>query len=134
MLEETLENKNKTTVLEAFHTLFNRRDYAAAEKFWAPDYIQHASHLRQGRQGLFEEVRNLPPEFRWEAGVIMAEGDLVMVHGRYSGRGVATNWIAVDILRVKDGVFVEHWDVLQDEVSEAESKSGLPMFGTAFSY
>ena len=55
----------------------------------------------------------------------MAEGDLVMVHGRYSGRGVPTNWIAVDILRVKDGVFVEHWDVLQDEVSEAASKSGL---------
>jgi predicted SnoaL-like aldol condensation-catalyzing enzyme len=56
-----------------------------------------------------------------------------MVHGRYSGRGVPTNWIAVDIPRVKDGLFVEHWDVLQDEVSEAASKSGLPMFGTDFS-
>ena len=42
------------------------------------------------------------------------------------------NWIAADILRIKDGLLVEHWDVLQDEVSKADSKSGLPMFGTEF--
>jgi predicted SnoaL-like aldol condensation-catalyzing enzyme len=132
-MEKTVPEQNKATVLEAFDTLFNRRDYAAAEKFWSPHYIQHSAYITPGREGLFDLVKSLPPEFRWEAGVIMAEGDLVMVHGRYSGRGVPTHWIAVDILRVKDGVFVEHWDVLQDEVSAAESKSGLPMFGPAFS-
>jgi predicted SnoaL-like aldol condensation-catalyzing enzyme len=79
-------------------------------------------------------ARTFPPEFRWESGVIMAEGELVMIHRRYSGREIPTNLIAVDILTVKDGVFVEHWDVLQDEVSKADSKSGLPMFGTKFSY
>ena len=42
------------------------------------------------------------------------------------------NWIGVDIVRIADGVFVEHWDVLQDEVTRAESKSGLPMFGEKF--
>jgi predicted SnoaL-like aldol condensation-catalyzing enzyme len=132
-MEKTLQEQNKATVLEAFDTLFNRRDYVAAEKFWSPHYMQHSAHIGPGREGLFDLVKSLPPEFRWEPSVIMAEGDLVMVHGRYSGRGVPTNWIAVDILRVKDGVFVEHWDVLQDEVSAAESKSGLPMFGPAFS-
>ena len=132
-MTDTIASKNRALVLKAFDTLFNKRDYAAAEKFWSPHYIQHSAHIAPGRDGLFALIKSLPPEFRWEPGVIMAEGDLVMVHGRYSGRGVPTNWIAVDILRVKDGVFVEHWDVLQDEVSEAASKSGLPMFGTAFS-
>ena len=42
------------------------------------------------------------------------------------------NWIAADVVRVTDGVLAEHWDDLQDEATEAESQSGLPMFGTKF--
>ena len=57
----------------------------------------------------------------------------MIVHGRFSGHGRPKSWIAADILRIVDGVLVEHWDVLQDEASRAESKSGLPMFGTEFS-
>ncbi len=41
-----IESKNKSLVLEAFDTLFNKRDYAAAERFWSPDYIQHSAHIR----------------------------------------------------------------------------------------
>jgi len=55
-----------------------------------------------------------------------------MVHGRYSGRGQPVNWIIVDILRVEDGMLVEHWDVIQDEATQEQSKSGLPMFGDKF--
>jgi len=63
----------------------------------------------------------------------MVEGDFVIVHGRYSNTGLPVNWIVADILRIKDGILVEHWDVIQDEASKAESKSGLPMFGRDFS-
>jgi len=63
----------------------------------------------------------------------MAEGDFVIVHGRYSNTGLPTNWIVADILRIKHGILVEHWDVIQNEASKAESKSGLPMFGRDFS-
>jgi len=62
----------------------------------------------------------------------MAEGEFVIVHGRFSGLGQPANWIAADILRIDDGVMVEHWDVIQDEASRQQSKSGLPMFGDAF--
>ena len=62
----------------------------------------------------------------------MAEGEFVIVHGRFSGHGPPKNWIAADIVRIGDGVLVEHWDVLQDEATKAESKSGLPMFGDRF--
>ena len=129
---KTTPEQNKKLVLEAFDTLFNKRDYAAAEKFWSPDYIQHSAHLEPGPAALFNLVRSFPPGFRWEHDVIMAEGDLVMLHSRYSGSGAPKNLIAADVLRVNDGVFVEHWDVLQDEATKQESKSGLPMFGTSF--
>ena len=132
MTTDTTEAANKALVLEAFDTLFNQRDYAAAERFWSPDYIQHSAHIEPGRDGLFNLIRTLPPTLRYEPGVIVADGDYVIVHGRFSGNGRPVAWIAADILRIEDGVLAEHWDVLQDEATEAESKSGLPMFGTRF--
>ncbi len=124
--------QNKKLVFKAFDTLFNKRDYATAEKFWSPNYVQHSAVVPAGRDGLFNLVKNAPREFRWEYGVIMAENDMVMVHSRYSGRGTPNNLIGVDILKIKDGVFEEHWDVLQDEVTKEQSNSGMPMFGTSF--
>ena len=64
--------------------------------------------------------------------MILAKGDYVIVHGRFSNIGLPVNWIAADIVRLKDGTLVEHWDVIQDEATEQQSKSGNPMFGTLF--
>jgi predicted SnoaL-like aldol condensation-catalyzing enzyme len=124
--------ETKALVLEAFDTLFNRRDYAAAERFWSEDYIQHSAHIAPGRAGLFELVRSLPETARYENQLIVAEGDYAIAHGRFSGSGRPRAWIAADILRIKNGLLAEHWDVLQDEVTAAESVSGLPMFGDRF--
>ena len=129
---EPLPQSNKALVLEAFDTLFNLRDYEAALRFWSPDYIQHSAHIAPGRDGLFNLVRAAPASLRWEHGLIIEDGDFVIVHGRFSGHGRAAAWIAVDILRIAGGTLAEHWDVLQDEVSEAQSASGRPMFGATF--
>ena len=75
-LSMTTTEQNKRLVLEAFDTLFNKRDYAAAEKFWSPDYIQHSAHIEPGREGLFNLIKNLPATLKWIHGVILAEGDL----------------------------------------------------------
>ena len=131
-MSPTIQEKNKALVLEAFDTLFNRRDYAAAERYWSPDYIQHSAHIEPGRDGLFNLIKSIPPTLKYESGTIVAEDDWVMVHGRFSGFGQPVNWIAVDILRVEDGILVEHWDVIQDEVTREQSQSGAPMFGNAF--
>jgi predicted SnoaL-like aldol condensation-catalyzing enzyme len=128
----TTPQENKALVLEAFATLFNRRDYAAAERFWSSDYIQHSAHIAPGRAGLFDLVRAAPDTLRYENQLIVAEGDYVIAHGRFSGNGRSAAWIAADILRIENGRLVEHWDVLQDEATEAESLSGLPMFGDRF--
>ncbi len=131
-MQSTIQAENKALVQEAFDTLFNRRDYTAAEHFWSPDYIQHSAHIPPGRAGLFELIKGLPSTLKHEVGTIMAEGDLVIVHGRYSGAGLPANWIVADVLRIQDGVFVEHWDVIQDEATREQSKSGAPMFGLTF--
>jgi predicted SnoaL-like aldol condensation-catalyzing enzyme len=131
-MNPTKKEKNKALVLEAFDTLFNRRDHAAAEKFWSPDYIQHSAHIRPGREGLFNLIRNTPDTLRYEHQLIVAEGDYVIVHGRFSGYGRPVAWIAAEIVRIENGRLAEHWDVLQDEATKAESKSGLPMFGDHF--
>ena len=131
-MSESREVKNKSIVLEAFETLFNKRDYRNALEFWSPRYIQHSAHIESGRDGLFNLVKATPPSLKYEPGVILAEHDYVIVHGRFSGHGRPRSWIAADIVRVADGVLAEHWDVLQDEATEAESQSGLPMFGTRF--
>jgi predicted SnoaL-like aldol condensation-catalyzing enzyme len=131
-MNPTIESKNKALVLEAFDTLFNKRDYVAAERYWSPDYIQHSAHIEPGREGLFNLIKSLPPMLRYEAGTIVAKGDFVIVHGRFSGFGAPVNWIAADIVLIKDGVLVEHWDVVQDEAKRESSKSGLPMFGDKF--
>jgi len=124
--------QNEKIVLEAFETLFNRRDYQAAEGFWSPDYIQHSAHIPAGREGLFNLVRAAPPTLHYDNSLIFARDDLVMLHGRFSGNGRTHNWVAADILVMKDGILMEHWDVLQDEATRAESLSGRPMFGASF--
>src|SRR5258708_543110 len=128
----TILDQNKAVVLEAFDTLFNKRDYPAAERFWSPHDIQHSAHIAPGREGLFDLIKSLPPTLKYEPGTIVAEGDFVIVHGRFSGFGAPVNWIAADILRIQNGILVEHWDIIQDEATEEQSKSGAPVFGTTF--
>jgi predicted SnoaL-like aldol condensation-catalyzing enzyme len=129
IMSETIQEKNKAPVLDAFDTLFNQRDYTAAEKYWSPNYIQHSAHIEPGRDGLFNLIRSIPDTLRYEHQLAVAEGDYVIVHGRFSGHGPPVAWIAVDIVRVENGVLAEHWDVIEDEATQASSKSGLPMFG-----
>ncbi|KJC35845.1 hypothetical protein UP09_32185 [Bradyrhizobium sp. LTSP885] len=119
-------------VLDAFDTLFNKRDYASAERFWSPRYIQHSAHIAPGRDGLFELVKGLPATLRYENHVAAASGDFVILHGRFSGHGLPAAWVVADIVRMADGVLAEHWDVIQDEATREQSRSGLPMFGDSF--
>jgi predicted SnoaL-like aldol condensation-catalyzing enzyme len=131
-MTKTTTEQNKAIVLEAFETLFNKRDYAAAERFWSDHYIQHSAHIAPGRTGLFDLIRAAPQTLRYENQLIVAEGDYVIAHGRFSGNGRPAAWIAADVVRFESGKLAEHWDVLQDETTQAESLSGLPMFGNRF--
>jgi len=131
-MSNSSQERNKAIVLEAFETLFNKRDYAAAERFWSPKYIQHSAYIAPGREGLFDLVKAAPAELRYENGLAAASGDYVVLHGRFSGFGAPVSWIVADIVRIENGQLTEHWDVIQDEATRDRSKSGLPMFGDSF--
>jgi predicted SnoaL-like aldol condensation-catalyzing enzyme len=133
VMSETIQEKNKALVLDAFDTLFNKRDYTAAEKYWSPNYIQHSAHIPPGRKGLFDLVKNSPTTLKYENQLILANEDFLILHGRFSGLGPGIpNWVVADVVRMENGVLAEHWDVIQDEATRASSKSGLPMFGSDF--
>jgi predicted SnoaL-like aldol condensation-catalyzing enzyme len=126
------EDSNVQTVLTAFDTLFNKRDYASAERFWSPNYIQHSAHIPPGRDGLFGLIKPMSATLRYENHVAAATGDFVIFHGRFSGHGLPAAWVVADIVRMEGGVLAEHWDVIQDEATREQSRSGLPMFGDKF--
>ncbi len=118
---------NKALVEKAMTAVFVKRDTAAIDRYWGKPYIQHNPGIANGRAALAAEIKQLPPTFNYEFGMVVAEGDLVMLHGRYSGFGPKA-LVAVDIFRISHGKIVEHWDVLQDEIHAAKTKSGNPMF------
>ena len=128
----TSPEENKALVLEAFETLFNKRDYIAAERFWSNRYIQHSAHIPPGREGLFGLIKPMPATLRYENHIAAATGDFVILHGRFSGFGTPAAWVVADIVRMENGLLAEHWDVIQDEATREQSRSGLPMFGEKF--
>ncbi|WP_393076641.1 nuclear transport factor 2 family protein [Streptomyces sp. LN704] len=129
---KTPEQRNKDLVLHAFDTLFGKREYAAAEEFWSDDYVQHSRHIPPGREGLFGLVRSLPETLRYENQYVIAEGDYVMLYGRYSGIGAPAASVVADVVRIEKGKLAEHWDVWEDEATRAESAGDAPMFGDEF--
>jgi predicted SnoaL-like aldol condensation-catalyzing enzyme len=130
-MTQTIQEKNKAFVLKAFETLFNKRDYAAADHFWSPNYLQHSAHIPPGREGLFALIKGAPDSLHYENGLTVADGDYVLLDGRFTGMGLPAK-IVVDIVRLENGQLAEHWDVIEDEATKETSVSGLPMFGTTF--
>ena len=118
-MTKTTPEQNKVLVLKAFDTLFNKRDYAAAERFWSDLYIQHSAHIAPGRKGLFDLIHSLPDMLRYENQLIVAEGDYVIAHGSFSGHGRPRSWIAADIVRVEDGKLAEHFALLRRKADAA---------------
>lgn len=116
--------RNKGMVLEAMTALFQRRDATAVERLYAPGYVQHNPNIPQGRDALRAIVSELPSDVFYEPGLIVAEGDLVAIHGRITGWALLPQ-IVVDIFRIEDGKLAEHWDVLQDEVKPAFGAVGM---------
>ncbi len=128
----TQQEKNKKLVLDAFEAAFNKKEADAFERYWSPDYIQHSAEIEPGLSGLKRTISTRPRDFHYEPGLIVAERDYVMVHGRFTNVGKSRAIIVVNIFRIENGALAEHWDVVQEEATKQESKSGLPMFKDYF--
>jgi predicted SnoaL-like aldol condensation-catalyzing enzyme len=119
--------RSKTIALKAIRGVFIERDARVVEELFAPDYIQHNPTIPNGRDAIASLLRSLPNGFRYEPGMVVAEGNIVMIHGRYVG-WASEPMIAVDIFRVENGRLVEHWDVMQAEAPAHQTASKNGMF------
>ncbi len=127
MSDGTLSEANKALVIEAITRVFVERDLTAPEELFHSDYRQHNPSFPNGNGALAGLISSLSDDFKYEMGMVVAEGDLVMVHGRFVGWGPKP-MIGVDIFRIRDGKLAEHWDVLQEEVPVSQTASGNAMF------
>ena len=118
---------NKDLVLTAITDVFVKRDVSAFDKYFGENYIQHNPHFPNGTDFLKQVVPAFSSTFKYEPGVVTENGDIVMVHGRYEDWN-GQNMIAVDIFRVENGKIVEHWDVMQEEITADKTASGNAMF------
>ena len=99
-------SRNKAVIIEVLTSAFTKRDFAALERWFSPDYIQHNPFIPAERAGLRAFVEKLPEDRQYEPGMVIAEGDLVVIHGRYSGGG-GKALVAADFFRFDGDLVVE---------------------------
>ena len=121
-----MSKSNKEIVLEVLKRTFIDHDPTVVDQYFGANYTQHNPVIPDGPLAIAKMIPTLTA-LTYEPGMAVADGDLVMVHGRYTGWGPKP-MVAVDIFRVNDGKLVEHWDVMQEEVSAADTASGHAMF------
>ena len=124
-----MTRSNKEIVLEVLKRAFIERDPTVVEQYFAANYKQHNPVIPDGPAAIDKLIPTLTA-LTYEPGMAVADGDLVMVHGRYTGWGPKP-MVAVDIFRVENGKVEEHWDVLQEEVPVEKTVNGNPMFTPA---
>jgi predicted SnoaL-like aldol condensation-catalyzing enzyme len=110
----------KDTVLGAAKELFADKDPSAVDRWVAPDYKQHSALAPDGPEGLRGLVANLPAGFGYEGARVIADGDLVALHGIYHGFG-PDPLVAFDLFRIENGRLAEHWDALTPQVKDTAS-------------
>jgi predicted SnoaL-like aldol condensation-catalyzing enzyme len=118
---------NKELALQAITDVFVHRDINAFDKYFSENYIQHNPTIPNGTEVIKQFIPALPADFKYEPGLVTENENFVMIHGRYENWN-KKNMIAVDIFRIENGKLVEHWDVMQEEVSPKLSANGNAMF------
>jgi predicted SnoaL-like aldol condensation-catalyzing enzyme len=126
MIDEKV-TRNKAIVLAALTGAFAKHDLSVFDRYWDENYIQHNTFIPPFREGLRSLAAQLPAGSNYEPGMIVGEGDYVVIHGRHSGHKPVPQIIA-DIFRLEDGLLVEHWDAIQNEVSSGLTRSGNAQF------
>ena len=127
MTASNASEANKALVLAGIKGAFIDRDPAVLDRLFRSDYHQHNPLIANGTAAIKAIIAGLSPDFRYEPGLVVADGEYVMIHGRYTGWGPKP-LVAVDIFRVANGKIAEHWDVMQEEVPATQSANGHSMF------
>src|SRR6516164_7170673 len=126
MTTSNVADANKALVLAGIRGVFIDRDPTVLDRLFSDDYRQHNPQISNGAAAIKTLLGKLPTDFKYEPGLVLADGDCVAIHGRYLGWGPKP-MVAVDIFRIANGKIAEHWDVMQEEVPAAQSANGNSM-------
>lgn len=99
--------RNKQIATDYLDLAFNRQQVAEAfAKYVGNEYVQHNPMAPDGAAASAEFVARFPG-LRLDIKRVIAEANLVVTHAQMR---ISPD---VDILRIRDGRIVEHWDVAQ---------------------
>ena len=123
------EQQNKEVVLGFLRLAFGeKRPADAFAEYVGDDYVQHNPHAPARADASAEYLAGFVarfPELSLDVRRVVAEGDLVCTHSLMRLTPGSRGSAIADVMRVRDGRIVEHWDVVQ-EIPEATA-SGNPM-------
>lgn len=120
---QSVEQSNLEKALYCMDILENRPDLQPSrrisilrEECFAKKYIQHSPHVEDGREAvlaLFAKRYRTRPETTTSIKRTASEGDLVWIHQHVRRSPADPGRAVVNIFRMEDGKFAEHWNVVQ---------------------
>ncbi|KAI1848225.1 hypothetical protein JX266_005938 [Neoarthrinium moseri] len=124
------EIKRCRALIELFLETFKYRNYTRTREMVHPDYIQHNATLGTGVESIIEFAERswsdgkVMPEIRWNR--MFVDGDYVIAHtkimeGPHGLKGV-------EYMRYQNGLFVEHWDVIEPVLPPEQHKNSNGVF------
>jgi predicted SnoaL-like aldol condensation-catalyzing enzyme len=128
MARTEAEERNHALVMGLFAEVLNPLDSSAVDRFIAPDYIQHSQLAPPGRDALkafLDWARAENPGAVHDVKRSFVEGDHVVVHYHVRRSPDDPGLAVMDIFRIEDGLIAEHWDVLQDVVSDSPNPNSM---------
>ena len=121
-MQEDGDSHDNVAIAQALIRGFETGNPAALDSISDETYIQHNLAFPSGKEVLGGFFTGEPSGIEVETVRAFADGDFVVLHSTYGGvwnNGVPQ--VAFDIFRFEDGLIVEHWDNLQDIVTETAS-------------
>jgi len=127
--QAALEEANKEKALYCMDLLFNQKNIEKSrEECWGETYIQHNPYAADGPEALFAFMApffETNPDLAIDVKRVAADGDLVWIHYNNKPTPDSLGVAVVDILRMEDGKFVEHWDVVQQVPEESANENTM---------
>ena len=115
--------ENREVVLAFYdEALVKLKPRQAFEHYMAADFLEHKPDVPEGTRAatasFLEQLIASVPQPKWTIERIIAEGDLVFLHARFSPAPGAPEYAIADVFRLTGCKIIEHWDVVAPPPSE----------------
>jgi predicted SnoaL-like aldol condensation-catalyzing enzyme len=128
--------ENKAVAVDFYCTAFGGEPELASSHHIGHKYVQHNPQYEDGSGAFISFIRGMRsqyPDMSLEVKLVVAEGDLVVLHSRLTLTPRDAGLALADFFRVEDGKVVEHWDVVQSVPDASENSNTMFWWGLLLS-